>query len=202
MRTKYKSWAKPYIEEHKEVMLDIEQISNINSLLNIEIGSGKGKFLVEMAKKFPDKLFIGIEMNVTCAGITAKKIVDEELNNAKLVFANAMDILANLKDNSVNAIYLNFSDPWPKKRHTKRRLTSIKFLNEYYRVLTSKGRIIFKTDNDGLFSFTLDEILSTPFKVISSEVDYDGLDINDVQTEYEISFRNKNKNINRLVLEK
>lgn len=202
MRTKYKSWAKPFIDEHKDVMLDILDVSNKTTPLNIEIGSGKGKFLTEMAKKYPEKQFIGVEMNVTCAGITAKKIVDEEITNAKLVFANAMDVITNLKDDSVNTIYLNFSDPWPKKRHTKRRLTSIKFLNEYYRILSPNGRIVFKTDNDSLFAFTLEEILQTPFKVIISETNYDGLDNNDAQTEYEISFRNKNKNINRLVLEK
>ena len=84
MRTKYKPWAKPYIEEHTEVMCAFDAINNCKNYY-LEIGSGKGQFLVNMAKNHPDNFFIGMERNVTCAGFTAKKLVEGEITNAKLV---------------------------------------------------------------------------------------------------------------------
>ena len=86
LRTKYKPWAKPYIDEHVEVMFTQEQLLSFDKPYYLEIGSGKGQFLVDMAKKFPDKFFIGIERNVTCCGFKAKKLVEEEVTNAKLMF--------------------------------------------------------------------------------------------------------------------
>ena len=116
MRTKYKPWAKPYIEEHVEVMFTQEQLLSFDKPYYLEIGSGKGQFLVDMAKKFPDKFFVGVERNVTCCGFTAKKLVEEEINNAKLLFINAEVLMVNIPNDSINGIFLNFSDPWPKKR--------------------------------------------------------------------------------------
>ena len=123
MRTKYKPWAKPFIEEHTEVMCPFDKVNDYKDCY-LEIGSGKGQFLLEMAKKYPDITFIGVEINVTCAGFTAKKLVEHEITNAKLVCANAQVMTPTIKDNSIEGIFLNFSDPWPKKRHAKRRLTS------------------------------------------------------------------------------
>ena len=122
MRTKYKPWAKPYIEEHTEVMCPFDMMNSYKDYY-LEIGSGKGQFLVNMAKNHPDCFFIGMERNVTCAGFTAKKLVEQEINNAKLVYANAEQVLPLINEGSVNGIFLNFSDPWPKKRHAKRRLS-------------------------------------------------------------------------------
>ena len=154
MRTKYKPWAKPYLEEHTEVMCPFDKLNDYKDYY-LEIGSGKGQFLLEMAQKYPNLTFIGVEMNVTCAGFTAKKLVENEISNAKLVHANAAVMMPTIKDNSVEGIFLNFSDPWPKKRHTKRRLTSNTFLLEYYRILKSGGKLIFKTDNLDLFNYSL-----------------------------------------------
>ena len=134
MRTKYKPWAKPYIEEHTEVMCPFDNINNYKNYY-LEIGSGKGQFLVNMAKNHPGNLFIGMERNVTCAGFTAKKLVEGEITNAKLVYADAGQVLPSIEAESVEGIFLNFSDPWPKKRHAKRRLTSDSFLGQYYRIL-------------------------------------------------------------------
>ena len=88
-----------------------------------------------MAKNHPDTFFIGMECNVTCAGFTAKKLVENEITNAKLVYAYAEQVLPLIDEGSVNGIFLNFSDPWPKKRHAKRRLTSNSFLDQYFRIL-------------------------------------------------------------------
>ena len=202
MRTKYKPWALPYIQEHIEVMLTEEQLLNFDKPYYLEIGSGKGQFLVDMAKKFPEKFFIGVERNVTCCGFTAKKLVEEKLENAKLMFINAEILLNNIKDNSIDGIFLNFSDPWPKKRHHKRRLTAEAFLKNYYRVLKPGARIMMKTDNHDLFDFTLENLENSPFKVIEQNDNYLTHDEFDTMTEYEQSFREEGIAIHRLVLEK
>lgn len=202
MRTKYKPWALPYIQEHVEVMLTEEQLLNFDKPYYLEIGSGKGQFLVDMAKKFPEKFFIGVERNVTCCGFTAKKLVEEKLENAKLMFINAEILLNRIKDNSIDGIFLNFSDPWPKKRHHKRRLTAEAFLKNYYRVLKPGARIMMKTDNPDLFAFTLENLENSPFKVIEQNDNYLTHDEFDTMTEYEQSFREEGIAIHRLVLEK
>lgn len=202
MRTKYKPWALPYIQEHQEVMFDLEQLSAFDKPYYLEIGSGKGQFLVDMATKFPDKYFIGVERNVTCCGFTAKKLVEKEITNAKLMFINAEILMQEIKDNSLEGIFLNFSDPWPKKRHQKRRLTAERYLANYYRTLKKGGRLVFKTDNPDLFAFTLENLESSPFKVISKTDDYQEYDDFDMMTEYEASFREEGIPIHRLVLEK
>lgn len=201
MRTKFKPWAEPYINEHKEVMCSFDDLSNYDSYY-LEIGSGKGQFLVDMAKKFPSLTFIGVERNVTCSGFTAKKLVENEIKNAKLVFADAAQMMPSIKDGSIETIFLNFSDPWPKKRHTKRRLTSESFLSEYYRVIKKGGKLIFKTDNYDLFTYTLEIINVSSFKLVEANYSYDGSDPFDTQTEYEMNFRSKGMPIYRLILEK
>ena len=168
----------------------------------LEIGSGKGQFLALMAVNNPDITFIGIERNVTCAGFTAKKLVEREIKNAKLVHADAGVVLPAISDNSVEGLFLNFSDPWPKKRHAKRRLTSNSFLLEYYRILKSGGHLIFKTDNYDLFVYSLEVIKDSPFKLIEADYNYDGKADFDALTEYEENFRNLGQPIYRLVLEK
>ena len=201
MRTKYKPWAKPFIEEHTEVMCPFDAINNYQDYY-LEIGSGKGQFLVNMALHHPDDFFIGMERNVTCSGFTAKKLVENEVTNAKLVFADAGQVLPLIKDASVDGIFLNFSDPWPKKRHAKRRLTSNSFLNEYFRVLKKGAKLIFKTDNYDLFTYSLELIAVSSFKLVEANYSYDGKDPFDEITEYEADFRAENMPIYRLILEK
>lgn len=201
MRTKFKAWAEPYINEHPEIGLTNEELSSLDSFY-LEIGSGKGDFIVGMATKYPKLSFIGIEKNVTCCGFAYKKIVNSGLANAKMIFDDAEVITPLLKDKSVNILFLNFSDPWPKRRHTKRRLTSEKFLGEYRRILKDDGKLIFKTDNVDLFHYSLELLPLSGFKIISKTDNYDGLDEFDAQTEYETSFRNKGVPIHRVVVEK
>ena len=200
MRTKYKPWAKPFLEEHLEVQLDEEALRNLDNIY-LEIGSGKGHFLVEMAKKNPTKFFVGIEKNITCAGFTAKKLVENELPNARLVATDAEKVLDVLKEKSVNIIYLNFSDPWPKVRHHKRRLTSERFNSLYKKVLKDDGYIIQKTDNVDLFNFSIENFKEQGFDIFEIDEDYE-LDEEDVLTEYEESFRNEGNKIYRLKVRK
>ena len=199
MRTKFKAWTVPYLEELQEYSLTDEEISSLDDLY-LEIGSGKGDFIIQMAEKYPQRLYLGVEKNVTCAGITLKKIVEKELKNVKFLFRDGAEVIRLLKDHSVNKIYLNFSDPWPKKRHSKRRLTSISFLQEYKRILKKDGQLIFKTDDLDLFNFSLEMFSEAGFKVISYTYEYDGLDNEDAVSEYQIKAALKGISIKRVVL--
>lgn len=196
MRTKYKPWAKPFLEEHKEVQLSEEQLKELDNIY-LEIGSGKGQFLIDMAKKYPDRFFLGVEKNLTCSGIMAKKLVAEELPNAFLVNDDAENVLNVLKAKSVNIIYLNFSDPWPKARHHKRRLTSERFNSLYKKVLKDDAYIIQKTDNIDLFEFSKENFTEQGFEIFDIDEDYQ-LEESDVMTEYEESFRLEGNKIYRM----
>ena len=202
MRTKFKAWTEPYIKDHPEVGLDIPSLVNLNKPYYLEIGSGKGQFILDMALKNPDKTFIGVERNVTCAGFTAKKLVDNKIENAKIMWVNADEILTELKEGSVEGIFLNFSDPWPKKRHAKRRLTADRYLSSYFKVLKPGARLIIKTDQKDLYDFTLENLETSPFKLIYKTEDYQTLDEFDTITEYEASFREEGLPIYRIILEK
>lgn len=204
MRTKFKPWAVSYLSKHPEVILtniDKNDPFFLNKKLHIEIGSGKGDFIVKMAEKNKDISFIGVEKVKTVAGILTKKIVESNLDNVKC-YPNDINILFNeLEDESVNKIYLNFVDPWPKKKHAKRRLTFISYLNEYYRILKNGSYVVFKSDNDSLFEFTLEEIKKSQFTLIKSEENYIFSE-EDAMSEYEAKFRSLNKHIHRIILKK
>lgn len=202
MRTKYKKWAVDYIKDHPEIILHDENISSyLDKKLNIEIGSGKGDFVIGMALSHADEFFIAVEKISSVGGIAAKKMNELHLPNALLYPSDVVNLFSLLPDNSINNIYLNFSDPWPKKRHEKRRLTYIKFLNEYYRILKPNGYLIFKSDNDDLYQYSLEEITLSPFKLISKDDDYQLLS-DDVETEYEHKFRSLGNKIHRFILRK
>ena len=202
MRTKYKKWAVDYIKDHPEIILHDENISSyLDKNLNIEIGAGKGDFVIGMALSHVDEFFIAVEKISSVGGIAAKKMNELHLPNALLYPSDVVNLFSLLPDNSINNIYLNFSDPWPKKRHEKRRLTYIKFLNEYYRILKPNGYLIFKSDNDDLYQYSLEEITLSPFKLISKDDDYQLLS-DDVETEYEHKFRSLGNKIHRFILRK
>ena len=201
MRTKFKAWAEPFINEHPEVMCPFDKLNEQGSYY-LEIGAGKGQFLLDMALKFPELKFIGIEKNVTCSGFTAKKLVENSITNAKLILGDAQQLTPTINSDSVEGIFLNFSDPWPKKRHTKRRLTSESFLSEYYRILKKGAKLIFKTDNYDLFTYSLEIVGASKFKLLEVNYSYDGNDDFDATTEYEANFRSQNMPIYRLILEK
>ena len=204
MRAKFKPWAVSYLKEHQEVILDdIEKNQKFFAKeINIEIGSGKGDFILGMSQLYPDINFIAIEKVESVAGVMAKKIVDNDIKNVLIYPDDIVNLFSSLKDKSIGKIFLNFSDPWPKKKHAKRRLTFIKFLNEYYRLLKDDGELIFKSDNDGLYEFSLEEIKLSKFNLIDYTFDYKFDDRCDAMSEYEKKFREKGQKIHRFVLKK
>lgn len=206
MRMKNKKWSIPFLNEHKEIVL--YEVSYDNELLKdfinhqplyLEIGTGKGDFILNMAKNNPNTYFIGIEKSITCLAITAKKIVNEDIKNVLLIADDVSKVFAYLPQGSIDKLFLNFSDPWPKKRHEKRRLTYKTFLDEYKKILKSNGEIIMKTDNIDLFNYSIESFTSNGFILEQVNFDYDGLDTNDVMTEYERFFRDEGTKINKLV---
>ncbi|MCI6358206.1 MAG: tRNA (guanosine(46)-N7)-methyltransferase TrmB [Erysipelotrichaceae bacterium] len=203
---KNKKWSIPFLNEHKEIVL--YEVSYDNELLKdfinhqplyLEIGTGKGDFILNMAKNNPNTHFIGIEKSITCLAITAKKIVNEDIKNVLLIADDVSKVFAYLPQGSIDKLFLNFSDPWPKKRHEKRRLTYKTFLDEYKKILKSNGEIIMKTDNIDLFNYSIESFTSNGFILEQVNFDYDGLDTNDVMTEYERFFRDEGTKINKLV---
>ncbi|WP_027122100.1 tRNA (guanosine(46)-N7)-methyltransferase TrmB [[Mycoplasma] imitans] len=185
--------------------LKVKLDSNQNNVL--EIGSGKGGFIYQKALNNREVNYFGIEKNATVILKMINKCEQlEQLTNLYIINGDFALIDHEIANQSFDKIYLNFSDPWPKKRHAKKRLVDINFLSKYQRILKPDGIIEFKTDNDALFAYALEMIQSVEkIKIIAYTFDLHSLDINDdllkdnVITEYEQRFINLNKNINKVV---
>ena len=159
--------------------------------VRIEIGMGKGKFLHTLAKENPDINYIGIEKYSSVLLRAIQKMEEDELSNLKFIRMDAEEITDVFATGEVDRIYLNFSDPWPKDRHAKRRLPSRQFLKRYDEILKKDGRIEFKTDNRDLFDFAVEELEPAGWKadVITYDLHADEkLMEGNVMTEYEEKF--------------
>lgn len=169
--------------------------------IHIEVGMGKGKFILEMARQNPDINYIGIEKYSSVLVRALDKREELETDNLLFLRMDAEDIAKYFAPGEVAKIYLNFSDPWPKDRHAKRRLTSVQFLERYDQILAIDGNIQFKTDNRPLFDFSLEQIKEAGW--ILDECSFDlhanGPAPNNVMTEYEEKFYQKGNPICRLV---
>ena len=168
----------------------------------LEIGCGKGGFICQMAERHPDRFYIALEVS-TGALITAmERCVAAGIENIRFINANAVTLTDIFQKGEVAKIYLNFSDPWPKARHAKRRLTYRSFLELYRSILPENGVIEFKTDNRALFDFSLEEFAFCEMKM--TEVTYDlhqsEYNENNIVTEYEKTFSEKGFTINRVVV--
>jgi len=157
--------------------------------LFVELGTGKGDFISQLAERNPDIYFMGLEMEATVVYAAARKIREKNLTNVRLMVFDINNIETLFNENEIDRLYINFCDPWPKKRHAKRRLTYIKFLEKYRNILKPDGEIQFKTDNRGLFDFSLEQFELINAKV--SEVTFDlhaDNPIDNIETEYERKF--------------
>ena len=171
---------------------------------DVEIGCGKGNYSIEMANMNPEEGFIAIEKNESAAGIAAKKMDEfSEKGNLRLVQDDASSISEWFANGEVDVIHLNFSDPWPKKRYAKRRLSSSSFLDQYKNILSEDGQIQMKTDNSALFEYSVLEFLNAGFILEDISVDYRREKHDeDAITEYEEKFIANGQPIYRSVWKK
>ena len=169
--------------------------------IHIEVGMGKGQFIIEMAKRNPEINYIGIEKYSSVLVRAVEQLEDFEQNNLRLIRMDAENIEEVFDKDEVDRIYLNFSDPWPKDRHAKRRLTSTRFLERYNNILTPEGRVMFKTDNKDLFDFSLEQVEEAGWILENHTYDLHHSEYNEgnVMTEYEEKFSAKGNTICRLV---
>lgn len=172
-----------------------ELFGNSNPIY-IEIGMGKGDFILGNAKKYPNINFVGIEKFDSILALAVKKIEKEELSNLKLIRMDAVDI-EKVFNREVEKIFLNFSDPWPKKRHTNRRLSSGLFLKRFESLFSSSMVIEMKTDNQGLFEYSLVSFNENGFLIeeISLDLHNSMLSEDNIMTEYERKFSEKGMRI-------
>ena len=166
-----------------------------------EIGCGKGAFAVGMAQKFPDVNFVAVERVPDVIMLAMEKAKAAGVENLIFILGDASSVTGSFGDGELEKIYLNFSDPWPKKRHAKRRLTSPAFLALYERIMKPGGELVMKTDNDALFDYSLEQLALCGWSLSDSDRDIhaDGECPDNVMTEYEANFASQGKNINRLI---
>ncbi len=169
--------------------------------IQIEVGMGKGKFVSTLARQNPNINFIGVEVieEVLLDAVKRMNRAEGIPENLRLVWINASLLEDLFAPEEVDRIYLNFSDPWPKTRHAKRRLTHKGFLDQYAGILKAEGQVHFKTDNQGLFEFSLNEFSACGWKLQNIQLDmYKKLPEGNVATEYETKFHNQGLPIYRL----
>jgi len=196
--------AKGILEESKYVIKDPElnkgkwnKVFGNDNPIRIEIGCGKGNFIIENALTYPDINFIGIEMYDTVLMYAVNKI-EQNIPNLRFIRMDAR-LIEDIFDKEIDIIYLNFSDPWPKARNAKRRLTHERFLARYDSIFKGEKTIFMKTDNVGLFEFSLESLSCYGYKLKNISLDlvnsnYEG----NIMTEYEKKFTDKGIKINRL----
>lgn len=174
-----------------------ELFGNENPLY-LEIGCGKGQFIAGQAKAHPDRNFVAIEGQESVALRALQKAEEENITNIRFVLEYVRDIRDFFEDEELAGIYLNFSDPWPKERHAKRRLTYGKRLLQYQQIIEEGGFIQFKTDNEGLFTFTLEQIAEENLEILemSRDLHQSEFAADNITTEYEDKFAATGKNIN------
>lgn len=181
-----------------------QQVFGNRNPIYIEIGTGKGRFILNMAERYPDINFIGIERYSSVLLRAVEKYDTEEFNrlkNVRFVCMDARNIEDVFAEEEIGRIYLIFSDPWPKARHAKRRLTSSEFLERYEKVLEPGGEIEFKTDNTALFNFSIEQIKETGWTLTGFTYDLhhnEEMAKDNVMTEYEEKFSRNGNPINKL----
>lgn len=189
------------IKSPKDYKGKFKTLFNNNNPIHIEIGMGKGSFIINMALNYPNINFIGIEKYDSVL-VRALEKIKEDIPNLKLIRMDA-NLIDEVFYKEVDLIYLNFSDPWPKERHKKRRLTSSYFLEKYDNLFKNNKKIIMKTDNRKLFEFSIIEFVNYGYKIENISLDMYKDDISkNVPTEYEIKFSSKGNPIYKIEITK
>ena len=158
----------------------------------------------KMAERHTDACYYAMERATDCLILAAERAMREDIKNIRFINDNADNLEKIFAPGTVDEIFLNFSDPWPKKGYAKRRLTHRRYLDVYMRLLKSGGTLTFKTDNDGLFDFSLEEIEALGLPLVAMTRDLHASEYNEgnIMTEYETAFSEKGKNINMLKIRK
>jgi len=207
MRLRYVKGAKELIASKPELILDninndfidLGKLFSNDFPIHIEIGMGKGKFVYTKALLNPKINYIGIERFDSVIVRALEKVIEEPLSNLMLLRTDASDLREIFSNKSIERIYLNFSDPWPKDRHAKRRLTHKNFLNIYKDLLKEDCEVHFKTDNKDLFQFSYEELTNYPMNITYMELDLHNSDFKgNVMTEFEEKFSRLGNKIYKL----
>ena len=179
------------IKEPENYKGNYKEIFKNDNPIHIEVGMGKGDFIIENALKNSEINFIGIEKFDSVMVRAVQKLEEYNIPNLKLIKIDALDI-DNIFDKEISCLYLNFSDPWPKKRHTNRRLTSEAFLSKYDLIFKDIDRIVMKTDNRHLFEYSIKSFTDYGYKINDISLDLHSDDkLDNIETEYEKKFVSK-----------
>jgi tRNA (guanine-N7-)-methyltransferase len=209
MRMRKKPWAPEYLSKLPQVVIHPEENKGKwieimdGSKLHVEIGSGKGDYCIAMAKLYPETAWIAIERDASVSAVALKKAGGILPSNLVWIVAEAESIADWFAEGEISAIHLNFSDPWPKKHHAKRRLTSPTFMPSYLALLKSDGEIRLKTDNMGFFEYSVLQCEGYPLLMSEFSVDYRRFEqAGDAISEYEARFMALGQAIYRAVWRK
>ena len=178
------------IHNYLEMKGNFKKVFFNDNPIYLEIGTGKGNFIIENAKRYPNINFISIEKYDSVLVRAIEKIDELELNNLRFIRMDAKEI-ENVFDKEISKLYLNCSDPWPEDRHEKRRLTSDVFLEHYDNIFADKKIIEFKTDNRKLFEYSVKSFTDYNYKIQSLSLDLHSDVTDNIMTEYEAKFSNK-----------
>ena len=207
MRVRNRKGATELLEAHPQYVIlnpadakgRWQEIFGNDHPIHVEVGSGKGAFVSGMAKANPEINYIGIDIQKSVLSYALDKVLATDVPNIKLLWVDGSDLTDYFEEGEIDRLYLNFSDPWPKKRHEKRRLTYQSFLATYQQILPENGEIHFKTDNRGFFEYSLVSFSQYGMKLKGVWLDLHASDVEDnVLTEYEQKFANKGQVIYRV----
>ncbi|AEF24679.1 tRNA (guanosine(46)-N7)-methyltransferase TrmB [Streptococcus parauberis] len=207
MRVRKRKGAEEHLENNPNyVILTPEEskghwkeVFGNNNPIHIEVGSGKGGFVTGMAQKNPDINYIGIDIQLSVLSYALDKVLESGVSNVKLLRVDGSSLTNYFDDGEIDLLYLNFSDPWPKTKHEKRRLTYKDFLKTYQQILPENGQVHFKTDNRGLFEYSLASMSQYGMTLNQVWLDLHASDYPDnVMTEYEAKFSSLGQVIYRL----
>ncbi|RIP34038.1 tRNA (guanosine(46)-N7)-methyltransferase TrmB [Staphylococcus gallinarum] len=206
MRMRHKPWAEDYLKAHSDIVdIDGSRAGHIREWFNnekpiyIEVGSGMGQFITTLAAQNPEINFISMEREKNVMVKVLDKVLEQNLTNIKLICNDAVELNEYFVDGEVDRLYLNFSDPWPKNRHAKRRLTYHTYLALYKQILKQDGEVHFKTDNRGLFAYSLESMSQFGMYFIKINLNLHEEDTEgNIETEYERKFSDKGSRIYRM----
>ncbi|MEH7349011.1 tRNA (guanosine(46)-N7)-methyltransferase TrmB [Gottfriedia acidiceleris] len=207
MRLRHKPGAADQVKENAHYVIPNpseqkgkwKEVFQNDQPIHIEVGTGRGRFMVGMAKANPHINYIGIEKYTSVISDALDKLIEAEVPNLKLLNVDAQKLTDFFEDGEIDRVYLNFSDPWPKVRHEKRRLTYKTFLNMYQQILQNDGEIHFKTDNQDLFEFSIMSMANYGMTMHFLSLDLHNSDFEgNIMTEYEEKFSSKGNRIYRV----